>query len=181
MRFYFEDHAAGNVSTKCLRVCSNSSTHEVIDTLSEKFRPDMKMLTTCYSLYEVHTDEGKYKTQLTLNRVYRYWFKLPLWGFSFALGCSEFNIAVQFFFFCGSRMFLNWFTYVSNTYLPISCCLIPTFLFLDMLRDKERKLDLNEKPLVVQLKWNSDNREGRFVLKSDIIQVPINSSYNEYI
>ncbi|KAM6968490.1 afadin [Tautogolabrus adspersus] len=88
MRFYFEDHVGGNVATKCLRVCSSSSTHEVIETLSEKFRPDMKMLTTGYSLYEIHSS-------------------------------------------------------------------------------KERKLDLDEKPLVVQLHWTTDNREGRFVLKKD--------------
>ncbi|XP_071380560.1 afadin [Centroberyx affinis] len=88
MRFYFEDHVAGNVATKCLRVCSSSSTRELIETLSEKFRPDMKMLTTCYSLYEVHTNE-------------------------------------------------------------------------------ENRLDLDEKPLVVQLNWNSDNRDGRFVLRND--------------
>uniref|UniRef100_A0AAQ5YST2 PDZ domain-containing protein n=1 Tax=Amphiprion ocellaris TaxID=80972 RepID=A0AAQ5YST2_AMPOC len=88
MRFYFEDHVVGNVATKCLRICSNSPTHEVIETLSEKFRPDMKMLTTSYSLYEIHTN-------------------------------------------------------------------------------KERKLDPDEKPLVVQLNWNLDNKEGRFVLKKD--------------
>ncbi|XP_022606455.1 afadin-like [Seriola dumerili] len=88
MRFYFEDHVEGNVATKCLRVCSNSSTHEIIETLSEKFRPDMKMLTTSYSLYEIQAK-------------------------------------------------------------------------------KERKLDLDERPLIVQLNWNSDNREGRFVLKKD--------------
>ncbi|KAK9534039.1 hypothetical protein VZT92_009114 [Zoarces viviparus] len=88
MRFYFEDGAGGNVATKCLRVCSNSPTQEVVETLSEKFRPDMKMLTTTYSLYEIHAN-------------------------------------------------------------------------------KERKLDLHERPLVVQLNWNTDNREGRFVLKRD--------------
>lgn len=33
--------------------------------------------------------------------------------------------------------------------------------------DQERKLDLDEKPLAVQLKWTRDNREGRFVLKTD--------------
>lgn len=32
---------------------------------------------------------------------------------------------------------------------------------------EERQLDLSEKPLVVQLNWNTDNREGRFVLKKD--------------
>ncbi|TDG99213.1 hypothetical protein EPR50_G00207700 [Perca flavescens] len=59
MRFYFEDRVGGNVATKCLRVCSNSSTHEVIETLSEKFRPDMKMLTTRYSLYEIHANKAE--------------------------------------------------------------------------------------------------------------------------
>lgn len=62
MRFYFEDHVGGNVATKCLRVSSNSSTHKVIETLSEKFRPDMKMLTTGYSLYEIHGNKGNHST-----------------------------------------------------------------------------------------------------------------------
>lgn len=65
MRFCFEDHVGGNVATKCLRVCSNSSTHEVIETLSEKFRPDMKMLTSSYSLYEIHAGKGNHSTQVT--------------------------------------------------------------------------------------------------------------------
>ncbi|XP_056152285.1 afadin-like [Lampris incognitus] len=88
VRFYLEDHIVGNVATKCLRVSSSCSTREVIETLSEKFRPDMKMLTTCYSLYEIHSRE-------------------------------------------------------------------------------ERRLELDDKPLVVQLNWSADNREGRFVLKKD--------------
>ncbi|MGH0152798.1 UNVERIFIED_CONTAM: hypothetical protein FKN15_023742 [Acipenser sinensis] len=32
---------------------------------------------------------------------------------------------------------------------------------------EERRLDLDEKPLVVQLNWNKDDREGRFVLKNE--------------
>lgn len=32
---------------------------------------------------------------------------------------------------------------------------------------EERKLDLDERPLVVQLNWTTGNREGRFVLKKD--------------
>ncbi|XP_054597763.2 afadin [Nothobranchius furzeri] len=88
IRFYFEDHTEGNVATKCLRVCSNSPTREIVNMLSEKFRPDIKMWSSCYSLYEIHTN-------------------------------------------------------------------------------KERKLDLDEKPLMVQLSWNSNNREGRFVLKKE--------------
>lgn len=51
------------MATKCLRVCSNSFTHEVIEMLSEKFRPDMKMLTTSYSLYEIHGSKGNHSTQ----------------------------------------------------------------------------------------------------------------------
>ncbi|XP_054894406.1 afadin [Poeciliopsis prolifica] len=89
IRFSFEDHREeGSVATKCLRVCSSLTTREVIETLSEKFRPDMKMLSTKYSLYETHADQ-------------------------------------------------------------------------------ERKLDLDERPLVVQLSWTSDNRDGQFVLKKD--------------
>ncbi|XP_047202116.1 afadin isoform X3 [Girardinichthys multiradiatus] len=86
IRFYFEDHTEGSVATKCLRVCSSSSTREVIETLSEKFRPDIEKQSTDYSLYEIH----KYK---------------------------------------------------------------------------ERKLDLDERPLVIQLNWTSNNREGQFVLR----------------
>ncbi|GAA6081501.1 afadin isoform X1, partial [Tachysurus ichikawai] len=36
----------------------------------------------------------------------------------------------------------------------------------------ERKLDLDEKPLVVQLNWNKDDREGRFVLKNENDIIP---------
>ena len=63
MRFYLEDGVSGNVATKCLRVSSSWKTLEVIDTLSEKFRPDMKMLTTSYSLFEIHANKGKHPTQ----------------------------------------------------------------------------------------------------------------------
>ncbi|XP_068194682.1 afadin-like isoform X2 [Antennarius striatus] len=54
MRFYFEDHVGGTVATKCVPVCSSSPTCEVIETLCKKFRPDLKMLTMSFSLYEVH-------------------------------------------------------------------------------------------------------------------------------
>ncbi|XP_061651455.1 afadin [Phyllopteryx taeniolatus] len=89
MRFYLEDRARRNIATKCLRFCSEASTSEVVEALAEKFRPDMKMLSTCYSLYEIHGN-------------------------------------------------------------------------------KERQLDPDERPLAVQLNWNSDNREGRFVLKQSM-------------
>ncbi|XP_045150489.1 afadin isoform X9 [Echinops telfairi] len=94
MRFYFQDKAAGNFATKCIRVSSTATTQDVIETLAEKFRPDMRMLSSPkYSLYEVH---------------------------------------------------------VSG----------------------ERRLDIEEKPLVVQLNWNKDDREGRFVLKNENDAIP---------
>uniref|UniRef100_UPI00358E763A afadin isoform X2 n=1 Tax=Myxine glutinosa TaxID=7769 RepID=UPI00358E763A len=90
MRFYFQDKLSGNFATKCIRVASTATTHDVIETLAEKFRPDIRMLTAPrYSLYEVHSN------------------------------------------------------------------------------GEERRLDLNEKPLIVQLNWTKDDREGRFVLKNE--------------
>ncbi|XP_058880207.1 afadin-like isoform X16 [Acipenser ruthenus] len=101
MRFYFQDRVAGNFATKCIRVSSTATTQDVIETLAEKFRPDMRMLSSPkYSLYEVHVS------------------------------------------------------------------------------GEERRLDLDEKPLVVQLNWNKDDREGRFVLKNenDIIPKKVQSN-----
>ncbi|XP_069811602.1 afadin isoform X6 [Dendropsophus ebraccatus] len=95
MRFYFQDKAAGNFATKCIRVSSTATTQDVIETLAEKFRPDMRMLSSPrYSLYEVHVS------------------------------------------------------------------------------GEERRLDIDEKPLVVQLNWNKDDREGRFVLKNENDIIP---------
>ncbi|XP_023110351.1 afadin isoform X7 [Felis catus] len=95
MRFYFQDKAAGNFATKCIRVSSTATTQDVIETLAEKFRPDMRMLSSPkYSLYEVHVS------------------------------------------------------------------------------GEERRLDVDEKPLVVQLNWNKDDREGRFVLKNENDALP---------
>nr|XP_034348032.1 afadin isoform X10 [Arvicanthis niloticus] len=100
MRFYFQDKAAGNFATKCIRVSSTATTQDVIETLAEKFRPDMRMLSSPkYSLYEVH---------------------------------------------------------VSG----------------------ERRLDIDEKPLVVQLNWNKDDREGRFVLKNENDAIPAKTQSN---
>ncbi|XP_068926539.1 afadin isoform X9 [Petaurus breviceps papuanus] len=96
MRFYFQDKAAGNFATKCIRVSSTATTQDVIETLAEKFRPDMRMLSSPkYSLYEVHVS------------------------------------------------------------------------------GEERRLDIDEKPLVVQLNWNKDDREGRFVLKNENDAMPL--------
>ncbi|XP_018404820.1 PREDICTED: afadin [Cyphomyrmex costatus] len=87
MRFYFQD-SGQKVATKCIRVASDATSQAVIETLIEKFRPDMRMLSVPeYALYEIHENGD------------------------------------------------------------------------------ERKLDLEEKPLLVQLNWHMDDREGRFLLK----------------
>ncbi|XP_057667342.1 afadin isoform X4 [Diorhabda carinulata] len=88
MRFYFQD-SGQKVATKCIRVASDATVEDVIGTLVEKFRPDMRMLSVpSYALYELHE------------------------------GCPE------------------------------------------------RKMAPDEKPLLVQLKWHVDDREGRFLLKN---------------
>lgn len=92
MRFYYQsqdnDVVEGQkVATKCIRVSSVATTKEIIETLIEKFRPDMKMLEVPeYALYEIH-ESG------------------------------------------------------------------------------ERRLNPEEKPLLVQLNWHKDDREGRFLLR----------------
>lgn len=59
MRFLFQD-VGSKLATKCIRVSSEESTDDVIEKLIEKFRPDMKMLTTpVYNLYEVDSNGGK--------------------------------------------------------------------------------------------------------------------------
>jgi afadin len=62
MRFYFQD-AGEKVSTKCIRVDSTASTEDVIKVLIEKFRPDMKSLSswTDFAIYEVHADSQERK------------------------------------------------------------------------------------------------------------------------
>ncbi|XP_076386957.1 adherens junction formation factor afadin isoform X12 [Megachile rotundata] len=87
MRFYFQD-SGQKVATKCIRVASDATSQAVIETLIEKFRPDMRMLSVPeYALYEIHENGD------------------------------------------------------------------------------ERKLGLEEKPLLVQLNWHIDDREGRFLLR----------------
>ena len=58
MRFYYQSADMGSgqkVATKCIRVSSTAVTREIIETLIEKFRPDMKMLEVPeYALYEIH-------------------------------------------------------------------------------------------------------------------------------
>ncbi|XP_008193036.2 afadin isoform X6 [Tribolium castaneum] len=88
MRFYFQD-SGQKVATKCIRVASDATVEDVIGTLVEKFRPDMRMLSVpSYALYELHE------------------------------GCPE------------------------------------------------RRMLPDEKPLLVQLNWHVDDREGRFLLKN---------------
>ncbi|XP_066262035.1 afadin isoform X1 [Euwallacea similis] len=88
MRFYFQD-SGQKVATKCIRVASDATVEDVIGTLVEKFRPDMRMLSVpSYALFELHE------------------------------GCAE------------------------------------------------RKMSGDEKPLLVQLNWHIDDREGRFLLKN---------------
>ncbi|XP_071053115.1 afadin isoform X2 [Onthophagus taurus] len=88
MRFYFQD-SGQKVATKCIRVASDATVEDVIGTLVEKFRPDMRMLSVpSYALYELHQ------------------------------GCPE------------------------------------------------RKMSPDEKPLLVQLNWHVDDREGRFLLRN---------------
>jgi len=58
MRFYFQD-AGQKVATKCIRVSSTASTTDVIHSLIEKFRPDIRMLSVPeYALYEIHETGG---------------------------------------------------------------------------------------------------------------------------
>ena len=59
MRFYHQDKGE-KVSTKCIRVSSTATTKDVMAILIEKFRPDMRMLSSRshYALYEVHANGG---------------------------------------------------------------------------------------------------------------------------
>lgn len=58
MRFYYQDDNR-RVSTKCIRVASSATTVDVILSLIEKFRPDLRMLShSQYGLYEVHASGG---------------------------------------------------------------------------------------------------------------------------
>nr|XP_018669894.1 afadin isoform X2 [Ciona intestinalis] len=97
IRFYHQDSTNnGKYATKCVRVSSTACTVDVIITLAEKFRSDMRMLTKPkYGLYEVHVDGDT------------------------------------------------------------------------------RKLKDDEKPLLVQLNWVHDDREGRFLLRNEDNKGPV--------
>ena len=77
MRFYFQD-AGEKVSTKCIRVDSTASTEDVIKVLIEKFRPDMKSLSSAkdYAIYEVHADSQERKLDANERPL---WIQLD-WG-----------------------------------------------------------------------------------------------------
>lgn len=116
MRFYFQD-SGQKVATKCIRVASDATSQAVIETLIEKFRPDMRMLSVPeYALYEIHENGGEWR-------------------------CKLHSHASVLIVICA----------------PILTKL-PSFT-------EERKLGLEEKPLLVQLNWHIDDREGRFLLK----------------
>ena len=60
MRFYFQD-SGQKVATKCIRISSTATTKDVIHSLIEKFRPDIRMLAMPeYALYQVHETGGWY-------------------------------------------------------------------------------------------------------------------------
>lgn len=59
MRFYFQD-SGQKVATKCIRVASDATAQDVVETLIEKFRPDMRMLSLPeYALFEIHENGGE--------------------------------------------------------------------------------------------------------------------------
>jgi afadin len=65
MRFYFQD-SGQKVATKCIRVASDATSQAVIETLIEKFRADMRMLSLPeYALYEIHENGGMYQASVT--------------------------------------------------------------------------------------------------------------------
>ena len=78
MRFLFQD-AGAKLATKCIRVSSTANTEDVIETLVEKFRPDMKMLTTpIYHLYEVDSNGCKFSILPIIDHEINF-FKMILW------------------------------------------------------------------------------------------------------
>ena len=47
--------------TKCIRVSSTATARDVIAALAEKFRPDMRMLSTPrFAVYEIHESGGEH-------------------------------------------------------------------------------------------------------------------------
>ena len=54
---------------------------------------------------------------------------------------------------------------IVNLFLFIMVCLINYVSLILFLFSEERRLADDEKPLLVQLNWNKDDREGRFLLR----------------
>ena len=48
---------------------------------------------------------------------------------------------------------------------PFKLTIIVTIILFQIHESGERKIGLNEKPLLVQLSWHHDDREGRFLLR----------------
>lgn len=72
MRFYFQD-AGQKVATKCVRVSSTATATDVIKTLIEKFRPDIRMLSIPeYALYEIHENEGESSDVIPLTHILKH-------------------------------------------------------------------------------------------------------------
>ena len=60
VRFYYQD-SGQKVCTKCIRVSSTATARDVIAALAEKFRPDMRMLSTPrFAVYEIHESGGEW-------------------------------------------------------------------------------------------------------------------------
>ena len=134
MRFYFQD-AGQKVATKCVRVSSTATATDVIKTLIEKFRPDIRMLSIPdYALYEIHENEGKFRSVPS-----------PSGSLVFVLTSA-----------------LNSFILHSLLKTIFTTAPFPPF---PVLLSGERKLADDEKPLLVQLNWHRDDREGRFLLR----------------
>lgn len=67
MRFYFQD-SGQKVATKCIRVASDATAQDVIETLIEKFRPDMRMLSLPeYALFEIHENGGSIRMMKAID------------------------------------------------------------------------------------------------------------------
>ncbi|KAK6026488.1 Ras association domain protein, partial [Ostertagia ostertagi] len=148
MRFYFQD-GGERVLTKCVRVSSTATTRAVVEALTDKFLPDLKMLSDdTYSLWEDLEIEG----------------------------------VMRFYFQDGGERVLTKCVRVSSTATTRAVVEALTDKFLPdlkMLSDDtyslwevhesggERKLDDEEKPLLVQLTWHRDDREGRFLLRKN--------------
>ena len=59
MRFYFQD-SGQKAATKCIRVNNEQTVADIMGTLTDKFCPDLKMLSTPnYELFEIHGTGGE--------------------------------------------------------------------------------------------------------------------------